>query len=579
MDKSTVRTDQSETEDFTLVKITGSNEGGLIGTTSEHSEVHIPLSTLPHGRSYVGWKSMLCKKIGEEGSVPLYSGQAYIEQFERVLEDFNTHKRNVYIGRLRATLEKIAFFQIEGTLLCLGVSIRDICVARLNNLQEVQLPKELPIAITQVDEQNGFISGTSKVGFAGFLENIERLNLQVGAELEGYVYNMLPDGSGACLLTPNLTTLIDHCPANRWIRLRITSIDLERMRVKAKEVCELPQKKALNFSSSAFSMDLLPEWIDVEAFNAGLHPLPRTKDREEPTDEEEAPPFTIRWDHFENQDERSPFAIREDETIEHVLIRPVSPSILQYQLAVGGLTDIHRCFARAAAQLKVATSWQMAVLVALEHPELKFSQRQPNRIIKKLVDMSVLQRVILRTNGDGVMYTYCPGVNYRLFMNERPHMPHYLEMTQDSAFIKERLALTQLYFGLRKHWPDASFDSSLMIEENDGRHFFVPFTAKKQGQAYWLGAFRSTQYWRLCDNLLHRWRNVILSQKELPVLVLAIESEADVKEYAPKIAALHLEYEVWLTCDRNALPELDFTKIPASTPNAFERMLRWVGFR
>lgn len=184
----------NENQDFTLVRIIGSTDSCLIGKTSEHSEVHIPLNTLPHGRSYAGWRSMLCKRIGDEqNGIPLYSGQEYIEQFDRIKENFETRKRNVYLGKLRRTLEKMAFFEIKGTALCVGVSIRDICVTHLVDLRSVRLPAELPIAITQVDEQHGLISGTTKVGFGSFLDNVERLNLQVGCEIESYVYEYLAE--------------------------------------------------------------------------------------------------------------------------------------------------------------------------------------------------------------------------------------------------------------------------------------------------------------------------------------------------------------------------------------------------
>lgn len=569
----------NENQDFTLVRITGSTDSWLIGTTVEHSEVHIPLSTLPDRRSYASWRSMLCKKIGdEENGIPLYSGQEYIEQFDRIKEDFETRKRNVYLGKLRRTLEKMAFFEIKGTALCVGVSIRDICITRLADLRSVRLPAELPIAITQVDEQHGLISGTTKVGFGSFLDNVERLDLQVGCEVESYVYNRLPDGNGACSIAPNLTTLLNNCQADRWVRLLITSIDLQSGRLKAEEVCELPYR-GLDFSQSAFGMEHLPEWIDVQAFNVNLHPAPRQRTSKGTTDEEECMPYTIRWDHFNTDSEISPFAVREGETIERDLVRPLPLFLLQNQMISGQITDAHRFFAKAAAPLKIATSYQLAVLVALKHPELRMSVNQPRRIINKLVNLSVLRKVVLTTPENGIMNLYTPAANYRVLMGENASMPRYLEATEDSALLLERLAMTQLYFGLRKHWLDAEFCSNLMIEEDDGRHFFISHAAKKDGREYWITAYRKPHYFRLEANLSERWAQVIQSRPEKPILLLALESEADIAEYAPKIAALHLQYEVWLTSDMKALPDLEFVKIPSSKATVIDWMLRRVGLR
>lgn len=558
-----------------LVKITDCNEENnlLIGKTAQNDKVYISFEGMECG-CYAAWKSMWCRRIGELEGIPLYSAEQYLDCFHKITDDFKAKRRNVYIAHLKNTTEKTAFYNIIDSNITVGVSSQSLCLTRTQNLLTVNLPKKIPIVITDVDEETGHIRGTAKYGFGGFYDNVARMKLAVGTELDGYIANQMPDGSGVCSLAPNLTTLLEPCRADRWVRVRVKKIDLESKRIKVEAIEELPYRM-VDYSKFAFIPAEMPDWIDVEELNRTLRPVPRSKEALIQMDPKEAKPYMISWDEFLSTE--SPFATRENEQIEREYTKPVPLYFLHNEMSAGRINELHRYFAKAAATLKVATSWQLAVYVKLEHPDLEMTQKDPQKVISKLVGLSVLSKLRI-TSESGGMTVYYPGPQYRVLMGgESAGMPNYLLMTEDSALIKERLATNQLNFGVRKAWADAAIMSNLKVPDGE-RYFFVPHVAKRENKEYWMTAFRKLHYFRFEEALQDRWSQVIGSMKEKPVLMIALETEEDIKEYAPKIEALHLEFDVWLTCDKKALPTLSYVEIPAGKENKMKRFLHMFGF-
>lgn len=514
----------------------------------------------------VGWRmGFMPGETGEDGCLIL-SGRAFEEsEYQRIRDDFEQKRRNIYPGRLVSITAdgKLAFYKLaQGVTGALHVSAFSLC--RVYSFRDIELPKQLMVAVSGIDGR-GWLSLSAKPAFGDFEYAVRRLELAENMTVDGLVSGIMADGAAAIMLAPNLTVLTDAAcrvyPGD-WVRLRVRRIDHEQHRVKV-QMLERTEDRGRRFGYQAWVREAgeLEAYTDLQQFDerVRLH-KPQNARQEEPEEEAAAPDFSVAAS-------RSPFSTYRNERIVREAHQPSRVQDIYFEARMGYLSDKHMKTAAAIEALKYSSAWQVRRFLYLTE-NLSVSERELKNIIDRLVKHDVVG--VLRFQSDeGSLLTRVlyPSINYRAFVGRNPRNFGPKDfMESDAAGVKTRLAANQLLIGLlhaAESAPQVDTHPFLKLEENDirirPRHMLTT-----DGRVRYLEAVRKGGEENFLEKL-RRYETVLGRTKEDAGVVAVMEDGAQAEAMAARVSEMRLSIPVWLTDDLNCLPDPALTEIQAAS--------------
>lgn len=485
-------------------------------------------------------------------------------EYQKICEAFHQKQRNVYSGQFVSMTPdgKLAFYRIApGVSGALHVSMFSLC--RLYSFRDIELPKELTVVITGIDER-GYLNLSSKPAFGDFDYSVNHMGLTDGMITEGVVVHIMPEGAAAIMLSPNISVLATACcrvyPGDR-VRLRIRRIDHEQHRIKV-QMLEKIEKNSTVFDYQAWNIpsEQLDAYIELSEFEERIRLKRPQQGKDSSAD---AVPQQL---DFSVNAVRSPFSTYANERVVREVRRPSRVQDIYFEARMGYLGERHIKVANAVEALKYASAWQLRRYLYLMEG-LQLSERELKGIIDRLVKHDVI--AVLRFQSDeGNLLTRVlhPSLNFRAFSGRNPRNFGAKDfMENDAAHIKMRLASNQLLIGLWHSCPEAkNVETHPFLRDDELEVRIRPrHSIQIGGKSYYLEALRKNWEQQVLDKL-DRYERYITRRKEEAVVYIVAEEQEDVAWLAEKIADMKLSFTVILTDDIRCLPEPHGTEIPAS---------------
>jgi len=512
------------------------------------------------GRRY----GYFAEKNDDEG-FRILSGKAYEnDQYEKIVSAFRAKERNVYTAHLSSTTKdgKLAFYMLAQGVNA-SVAVADFAYTRISSFNDIILPRELTVAIKEIDNQ-GRIRLYTKLAFGDFASSVERLSLVPGSVADGYVSGFVPTNCDAVVtLAPNLTVLTNRAAMGNWVKVQISRVNLEEQRLKGEitEDCGGVYKH-FNFSEWCLDSYGFPAYVDIEEFECKIGPRKRGG-KKTPTTSVMADEVQI---SYETSSMVSPFALREGEVGVRTALNGGSAKHIIFESQHGYLNENHMLAAKAVNDLKYTTAWQVQRYLHLKHG-LKLTEKNLWAILNRLIKHDIIHT--LRFSKDGqcsVQNILYPGATmYQAYTGSPRYLPTWAYSAEpDPAQIKCYLSANQLLLGIMHSWHNiADIENRVYIMTDSGLRIRPRHKVFAQdGEVVYLESARSNWVDGMLEKL-QRYEAYLQDANEKAKVVITLEDEGSIASFVQRVADLHLSFDVLITCDLQCLPVPILQKVPA----------------
>ena len=519
-----------------------------------------------------------------EDGLWLLSGRAYEQaNYEKVKADFDSRRRNVYLGKFRGVNREgdLAFYELAyGVNGCMRLT--DFCQVHFGSFRDIELPRYLPVAVRNISGKDR-ISITGKIAFGDFEYGTDTLDIDIASEVRAYVMPRVAAGCERLMcIAPNLLIKCDRVPAAGAATVVITDIDEDNRQLHGTITEDLPTDSRFDFGKWVRPIEQLGDWVDMAEFEKHLNASRREKETRERPKMPSMLPDDIEIS-YELTAVNSPFEVRGGEQVIHEPFRGGKPYAIAIEVNNGCLHEYHTKVAEAVNTLKYTTTYQLQRYLHMKEG-LKLSEAKLRRIINRLVRHDILGVIHFRTEDKRAIFdTLHPGIQFRSFMGQNPRFPVFEYNQQDAAVIKSRLAANQLLLGVMHGWegiaeheafPNLALDDGLRVRP---RHKIT----MSDGRVYYLDAVRDNRFENMCGKL-QRYDKYFAATGEKVELVVVMETEAAMEAFAEMLPSLGLGYDISLTCDLKCLPVPVLRRIPAKNDahrkkGLFSRVLSLIG--
>ena len=493
----------------------------------------------------------------------ILSGKAYENQlYKEIVRAFQAKERNVYTARLASTTRdgKLAFYTLAQGVNA-SVAVNDFAFTRVRSFQDVVLPREMTVAIKEIDKL-GRLRIYTKLAFGDFASSADRLSLDVGSEVEGLVTGKAQTtGEAIVSLAPNLTVLTDRAPMDSWVRVRITRLNREDRRLKGEIIGDCGEAyRHFAFERWCVGADEYPAYVDPADFERRIGP--RKVEGVAP-----APAATEEIElSYELSATLSPFALRENEVALRTPLNGGTAKRILFESQQGYLNANHLMVARAVNDLKYTTSWQVQRYLHLKHGVV-LGVHSLWSILNRLIKLDILHTLRLGLDGhfSSLRILYPGAQMYSIYTGSMRYLPTCAYSAEpDPALVKCHLSANQLLLGVMHSRSDVhEIENRVFINDDDGtrirpRHKIT----LEDGEAIYIESARSN--W-LKDMLgkLGRYDAHFKGSGERARVIITLEDAEGVEAFARQVAELRLGYEVGVTSDLQCLPEPILRTIPA----------------
>lgn len=502
----------------------------------------------------------------------ILSGKAYEEHlYNEIVRAYRAKERNVYTARLVSVTRdgRLAFYRLAQGVNA-SVYVADFAYTRVQNFNEIIMPKELTVAIRDVDG-NGKIQLYTKLGFGDFASNTRRMGIVPGSVVEGFVSGFVPsNGDGVVTLAPNLTVLTTRVPLGEWVKVQISRVNEAEQRLKGDIISkDVNQQRSFIYGDWCVDASEYPPYVDIQEFEGRIGPRSRTTEKPAPVEEE----IQI---SYETTAEVSPFTVRDGEVGVRSPLKGGMAKCIVYEAQRGLLNENHMLVAKAVNDLKYTTSWQIQRYLHLRH-DLALSEVSIRKIITRLIKHDIIHVLHFRTGEhQGVAHILYPGAAlYQAYTGENRSLPAWAySAAPDVAFIKGCLSSNQLLLGALHSWDSIAEVHSRVFITTDGGIRIRPRhrITEKDGSPIYLESVRKGQTDEILDKLQRYDAYVNETQERIRVMV-TMETENEIAAFAKKVVEKRLSFDVMLTCDLKCLP------VPVlHTVEGYVRVNRWGGF-
>ena len=555
--------------------ITGASEDGSVTVEledgrqgiAEFSEITRQTNLRRDGlERIVGWRMGFWPGAVREDGKLMLSGRAFEEsEYQRIRDDFEQKKRNIYQGRLVSITAdgKLAFYRIaQGVTGALHVSAFSLC--RVYSFRDIELPRQLTVAVSGIDSR-GWLSLSSKPAFGSFRDSVQRLELAENMTVEGMISGIMADGAAAIMLAPNLTVLTDatcRVYPGDWVQLKVRRIDYEQNRVKVQMLQRAGgERTRFDYQQWVRTPEEMEAYIDLSLFDEQVR-LHRTQAQKSPerTEESEEPDYSVAAS-------RSPFSTYRNERIVREQHHPSRVQDIYFEARMGYLGEKHLKVAGAVEALKYSSAWQVRRFLHVTD-KINVSERELKSIIDRLIKHDII--AVLRFQSDeGSLLTRVlhPSINYRAFIGRNPRNFGPKDfMESDASTVKMRLAANQLLIGLMHSagsGVQADTHPFLRCEETDVR-IRPRHKLTDGGKTRYLEAVRRGWEEEFLEKL-RRYEKLLGRPQGDTGVIAVMEDSAQAEAVSAQVSEMRLGLPVWLTDDLNCLPEPVMTEIPAAS--------------
>lgn len=539
-----------------------SESNDLTAVLSSGEIVTIPAAEASRRGLKASARWLLGKTLGmiqtEEG---ICSIKAYEEQsYRQIVMDCFAGERNVYEARLASVShDGLVFYKLDPLAEGVVGSIHpsDLSLVALNSFDGIELPKVLPVTIKKVS--GGKIILSAWPAYGTFEENVDRLGLQPGSTVEGYVSSTLPNGKAIVSLTPNLNTLLSNGNLLTGMKVRVTVADIctedQKLRCTLDKVLEDNAPFPADFFAGPFAD--LPGAIDLTSHLRQIKPKKTAPVPVEPQD--------IPRPSYILESDVSPFRLDPAETARHSGATFATPKTVARQVQLGHLNEKHLLVAKAINRLRFATSYQI-----IRYLDCGFDYRITDGIFRRALDhllsLNIIQKLEIGTaDRQHPLQVFCPGMNYSAFAGERATLGHsFFAHQPDALVLKSSLAANQLLLGLM-HSRELTEENHLphpRLEYGDVRVSPRHRVTDVSGEVFYLEALRGEDRSDIFGKL-KRYEACSAAGEKFTV-ICTLEEEVEIDSFAEQVRGLELPFEVQLTADLSCLPAPITVSIPAA---------------
>lgn len=498
----------------------------------------------------------------------ILSGKAYEnDQYEEIIRAFRAKERNVYQARLVSVTKdgKLAFYTLAQGVNA-SVTVNDFAYSRICSFNDVNIPRELTVAIKDIDVQ-GRIHLYAKLAFGDFASSIERLSLAADSVVDGFVSGYVPsNGDSIVTIAPNLTVLATHADMGNWVKVQISRVNCEEQRLKG-EIIEEYRGLSKQFPFSDWCIDAAdyPPYVDISEFDGRIGPRNRG-DNNSPIIPHKASEVQISYDLKATA---SPFALRDGEIGIRAPLNGGSVQHIVFEAQRGYLSEYHMLAAKAVNDLKFTTSWQVQRYLHLKHG-LVLSERTLWSILNRLIKHDIIHTMNFSLNGQrSVQNILYPGATlYQSYTGQTRSLPSWCYSAEpDTSQIKCYLSANQLLLGAMHSWNNIKeVDTRAFIFKGDLRIRPRYKIIAEDGGIVYLESARSSWMDDGMIGKLERYQTYLSSTGEQAKVVITLENESLIEPFAQRVADLRLSFVVQITSDLQCLPAPVLREVPAYLP-------------
>ena len=496
-----------------------------------------------------------------------WSIRAYEEaQYQSIVSHFRDHTRNVYPARFKLIAQggKLAFYQLAQGVNG-AVHVKEFSGGRLDDFTTVELPREIPVAVRDVDDQ-GHLVLTTKPAFGDFRETVEHLHLAAGSVVSGRVCHHFPQALGV-MLSPNVMTLTDvpaDVPPGSWVNVEITRVDFETHKIRSRLVDVAPRQE---MRYGEWIIGELPAYVDLEEF-AGRLNVRRAEHREE-----EQSPRIVEPPTFTLEAEKSPFSSFPEESLSlppaHAFSIPP-----HFQHLDGKLQDV----SEAVNTLRFATAWQLHRYLYLTEG-LLIDRAKLNAQLDRLCSVGALSALRFQSGGvESKFKTYYPGAAFETLCGHPAWLKEDGQLSETPVSrVKALLASNQLLLGMLNRFRDQATGleaQPLLKSEKSGTALRPKHRFTVDGQMCLLDSFRQCDLEDFAEKL-SRYEQYVKDEAIENAQRYSTLEDGDLSRFTDCAQAARVSFPVFLTTDLKCLPEPVFTPVQPEKKRLFSRL---VGF-
>lgn len=457
---------------------------------------------------------------------------------EKIIQDFETGRRNVYHGELIAVQQNRLFYSIvPGINAC--VVLVDYSFSRISTFYSLQIPKECQLVL-KGDWSSLGMSASLKPAFGTFEQNIDKLSLKKDNILEAVVTGYSGNNS-IVTLRPNIYSIIDGIyDLGTRVMIKITKVDPQSNRIKSKLLHVLETDIREKIAWELIVTDL-GDWVDLDQFereNRIKKKLPQETIIEEVKTEAE-----LSYDLSSST--QSPFWTYPDDRI----LKDNTPNVgnITFEIDHGYLNEHHYKVALMIDELKYATTYQLQRLLEIQG-ETTINLTRLRSVLQRLKKLGIIAMLEFPNSKTHVYYA---GANYQKFTGRRPsRFTAYERMTQDPSVVKRRLAANNYLLGqIKMNGEVVGFDwhpDMLVSPKTKIRPQAVMQTNTKQ---IFIEGTRQAGHSDMLEKLT-RYNKFFEEVHKNAEVVIVVEKEEDIAPMIDSVRALRLKkITVAITCD------------------------------
>ncbi len=543
-------------------------DNNLLATCANGTRAYIPAeeatrrpSSVTINAKMVG-KALQCEVLETlaDGSYKL-SAKKYEESiYSEIIEALKTHTKNVYVARRLgiARSAKIAYYEIAQGVAA-QVHISDLSYNRYESFLDIELPYELPLVLIEEDSY-GNLRASAKFAFGDFSYNVQKLGLEPGKELEGYVSGRLPSsGHLTVQLSPNVISLLEAGTAvnvGSTIKVFVSKVLPEFNKVRCQFVMDLGDaetNKNLDLAKYVVPIEQLPEYIDMVEFENRTKP--KTGNKNTIVRKEE--PLQLLNPNIKT----SPFASFPDEIV--VYDRPdatASTKKIEFEMRMSYLNDHHKLVAIALSDLHYATSYQLLHYLNLKN-NVRLNERELNSILERLIKHDIIGS--LHCSSQGKIWRsriVFPGPNFQFFTGMKSFFyPHeYMEV---SSNVKKHLSANQLLLGMLNSGETTFHEAHAYLMCDNGTGSKIRIKSRHRvtynNQIIYLEGLRATGHEDMVQKL-RRYEKYFASTNETAKVLITLENETELLDFAAKLRTDGgYSFDIGLVTDLKTIPHPD----------------------
>lgn len=506
----------------------------------------------------------------------ILSSKAYEDDcYKKIVNAFFNNERNVYAAHLCNVLRdgKVAFFQIAQGVNA-SLTVNDFALTRVANFHDIVLPRDMTVAIKEITSE-GHIRLCGKPAFGDFAASIDRLNITMGSEVEGLVTSFVPSNNDAIVtLAPNLTVLTSPAPVGTWVKVKVFHVKHDEQRIKG-EITERMEgtRKPFLYSSFCVDHDSYPAWLNLQEFEKQIGPRKRAPSVMSRPAVSAAPVAPHQPEiSYELSSFSSPFVHREGEMAIRSPLNGGTPANILFEAEHGYLNEKHMQAAKVINEMRYCTTWQLQRYLHLKH-DLVLSDSVISSLTHRLVKLDIINTLHFSLDGhcSNQPILYPSARLYSSYTGAPRALPNYAYTAElDPAQIKCYLSANQLLLGMMHSGIVSEVDNRVFMSVENGPRLRSRYKViTKTGDIIYLESVRSNDHAHMLDKL-SRYAACLSAAGEHASVAITLEDECEIAPFVERVADLHLEFDVLVTCDLKCLPDPVFITIPAHVPESRE---------